>query len=189
MRKVTRQVAFDGGAAWDGQRADKVAGLFNGMAEGWSAGHVDEVRAMPVVDALRRGGTQLDGEWLEIGSGTGAGATALDGQVEQLVCCDLAAEMLAHAPAELAPRVHTDASRLPFADNRFDAVLMINMLLFPDEVARVLRPDGHLVWVNTLGDQTPIHLPPADVVEALPGSWSGLTANSGSGFWATLTRA
>lgn len=188
MRKVTRQVAFDGGAAWDGDRAVKVAGLFNGMAEGWSAGHVDDVRARPVVDALRRGGVRLDGAWLEIGSGTGAGALALEGHVADLVCCDLAKEMLAHAPADLAPRVQTDASRLPFGDDRFDAVLMINMLLFPHEVDRVLRPGGHLVWVNTLGDQTPIHLPPADVLAALPGSWSGVTANSGSGFWATFSR-
>ena len=189
MRKVTNQVAFDGSDAWDGARAGKIAGLFNDMADGWTAGHVSDVRARPVVDALDRGNVNVDGSWLEVGSGTGAGAKALQGRVNNLVCCDLAAEMLANAPAELAPRVHTDASCLPFADNQFDAVLMINMLLFPDEVARVLRPQGSLVWVNTLGDQTPIHLPPNDVAAALPGEWHGTTARAGSGFWATLSRA
>ncbi len=65
--------------------------------------------------------------------------------------------------------VRADASVLPFADDCFDAILLINMLLFPAEVDRLLRPDGVVVWVNTLDDQTPIHLPPADVLDALPG--------------------
>jgi len=63
------------------------------------------------------------------------------------------------------------------------------MLLFPGEVDRVLAPGGTVTWVNTLGDQTPIHLPPADVIEALPGVWEGVTANAGTGLWATLRRA
>ena len=65
---------------------------------------------------------------------------------------------------------------------------MINMLLFPHEVDRVLRPDGVIVWVNTLGDQTPIHLPPDDVVAMLPGEWDGRTARAGTGFWLTARR-
>jgi hypothetical protein len=44
------------------------------------------------------------------------------------------------------------------------------------------------VWVNTLGDQTPIHLPAGDVVAALPGAWSGRTARAGTGFWLTAER-
>ena len=65
---------------------------------------------------------------------------------------------------------------------------MINMLLFPHEVDRILRPGGAVVWVNTLGDQTPIHLPPDDVVTALPGDWVGRTARAGTGFWLTAQR-
>ena len=71
----------------------------------------------------------------------------------------------------------------------FDAVLMVNMLLFPSEVDRVLAPDGVVVWVNTRGDQTPIHLPPDDVATALPGEWTGVTARAGAGLWATLRRS
>jgi len=67
--------------------------------------------------------------------------------------------------------------------------LLINMLLFPAEVDRVLRPEGTLLWVNTLGDQTPIHLPAVDVLEALPGDWVGTTARAGTGFWLTAHRA
>jgi ubiquinone/menaquinone biosynthesis C-methylase UbiE len=77
---------------------------------------------------------------------------------------------------------------LPFHDRSFDAVVMINMLLFPHEVARVLRHAGTVLWVNTLGDQTPIHLPPDDVLTALPGTWTGRTAKAGTGFWLAATR-
>lgn len=108
-------------------------------------------------------------------------------RVTRLVCTDLSEQMLLHAP-DLAPRVRADASALPFADYHFNAILVINMLLFPSEIDRLLRSDGVLVWVNTLGDQTPIHLPPADVLGALPGQWSGITARAGTGFWLTARR-
>ncbi len=186
MRMLTRAVAL--GEPWTQDDADRVAALFDGMAEGWSADHVDDTKAAPVLDALDRGGVPIDGDWLELGSGTGAGTRLLSGVVGSLVATDLSAEMLRHAPGELAPRVHADASVLPFRTDAFDAVLMINMLLFPNEVERILRPGGSIVWVNTLGDQTPIHLPPDDVIRALPGSWSGYTARAGTGFWLSARR-
>jgi hypothetical protein len=88
----------------------------------------------------------------------------------------------------LAPRAQADASVLPFVGNAVDGILMINMILFPVEVDRVLRPGGTIVWVNTLGDQTPIHLPAADVLDALPGEWTGVTARAGTGFWLAARR-
>lgn len=186
MRKVTRQVAFEAG--WSGGRAKKVAELFDGMADGWGATHGDPVRLAPVRDGLRRGGFDLAGRWLELGSGTGSGTRVLAESVDRLIATDLSAGMLANAPADVAPRVQADASALPFTDDRFDNILMVNMLLFPDEVDRVLAPAGRLLWVNTLGDQTPIHLPPEDLVAALPGEWSGVTARSGTGFWVSVGR-
>lgn len=186
MRKVTRQVAFE--QTWSGERARKVADLFDGMAEGWGATHGDPVRLAPVRDGLQRGGFDTAGRWLELGSGTGSGTRVLAEAVERLVATDLSAGMLANAPAELAPQVRADASTLPFPDDRFDGILMVNMLLFPSEVDRVLAPGGRVFWVNTLGDQTPIHLPADDLVEALPGRWSGVTARSGTGFWVSLGR-
>ena len=101
---------------------------------------------------------------------------------------DLSYAMLAHAP-ERSPRVQADSSQLPLADDSADVVLMINMLLFPAEVDRVVRPHGHVVWVNTLGDQTPIHLTPAEVAAALPGDWVGVASHAGTGLWAVLHRA
>lgn len=185
MRRLTRAMAF--GEAWTAHDAARVADVFDGLAADWSANHVDATKAAPIEDALERGRVPLNGDWLEVGSGTGAGARVLTQQIDSLVCTDLSTEMLRHAP-DIAPRVRSDASALPFPDGCFDAVLLVNMLLFPTEIDRVLRPTGVVVWVNTLGDQTPIHLPPSDVLEALPGSWTGTTARAGTGFWLTARR-
>ncbi len=186
MRTVTREVAFERG--WSSGRARKVAELFDGLAPGWSATHGDPVRLAPVRDGLLRGDVERGGRWLELGSGTGNGTRILTELVDRAVAVDLSAEMLANAPAGPAPRVRADASSLPFPTGLFDGILMVNMLLFPEEVDRVLRPGGRLLWVNTLGDRTPIHLSPPELLDALPGSWSGLTARSGSGFWVSVAR-
>lgn len=186
IRKLTRAVAF--GKEWTREHAERMSTLFNELAPEWSSDHVDATKAAPVRDALERGGVPVAGSWLEVGSGTGAGARVLGGRVGSLVCTDLSAGMLSYAP-DLAPRAQSDASALPFTSDAFDAVLLINMLLFPNEIDRVLRPDGTVLWVNTLGDQTPIHLPAPDVLEALPGQWVGTTANAGTGFWLSARRA
>lgn len=185
MRKVTRQVAFEDG--WSSGRAAKVAELFDSMAAEWAERKVEPVKAAPVLDAVERGGVDRSGRWIELGSGGGAGAILLHDRVERLVSIDLSGEMLAHAP-DLAPKVQADASSLPLPDGCADTVLAINMLLFPAEVDRILAPGGALLWVNTLGDRTPIHLPPPDVVEVLPGEWEAVTARAGSGFWAVVRR-
>lgn len=187
MRAVTREVAFEAG--WSAGRARKVAELFDGLAEGWAATHGDPVRLAPIGDGLVRGEADLDGRWLELGSGTGNGTRVLAGKVDRIVATDLSAQMLANAPAEVAPLVRADASRLPYRAGQFDGILMVNMLLFPQEVDRVLAPEGRLLWVNTLGDRTPIHLSAQDLIEALPGVWTGTTARSGSGFWVAVSRA
>ena len=184
MRLLTRAKAS--GEAWSGAESERIQSVFDGLAAGWSEDHVDPIKAAPVIDAFERGGAPRDADWLELGSGTGAGARILTDRVRSLVCSDLSEQMLAHAP-DIAPRLRADASILPFGDDSFDAVLAINMLLFPREVARVLRPGGTLLWVNTLGDQTPIHLPAADVLDAMPGNWRGITARAGTGFWLTAT--
>jgi len=186
MRLLTRAKAF--GEPFTAADSERVQTVFNSMAADWSDAHVNPTKAAPVLDALDRGGVPHSGDWLEVGSGTGAGAQVLRGRVGSLVCTDLAFEMLRHAPTE-PPRARADASQLPFTDDQFDAVLLINMLLFPTEIDRVLRPDGTVVWVNTLGDQTPIHLPPDDVLDALPGHWTGTTATAGTGFWLTARRS
>ena len=176
------------GKTWQPHHAERMSTLFNEMAPEWSERNVDPIKAAPVLDAVDRGNLPLAGSWLELGSGTGAGARAISSHVAHLVCTDLSPGMLSYAP-DIAPRTLADASTLPFNADSFDAVLMINMLLFPTEVDRVLRPGGTVLWVNTLGDQTPIHLPAADVLTALPGEWHGTTADAGTGFWLAAQRA
>jgi len=185
MRLMTRAAAD--GEPWNADHSARVQQVFDGLAAGWTEAHVDPVKAAPIEDALDRGGVPLGGAWLEVGSGTGAGARVLHNRVASLVCTDLAAEMLRNAP-DLSPKVRSDAAMLPFPNDAFDAVLLINMLLFPREIDRVLRPDGAVLWINSLGDQTPIHLPPGDVLAALPSRWSGTTARAGTGFWLTARR-
>jgi len=186
IRLLTRSSAFDD--AWDEDSATRLTDVFDALAPEWSERQADPLKIAPVEDAISRGDAPIDGDWLEVGSGTGAGARILTPLVGSLICTDLSEQMLLHAP-DMAPRVRSDAARLPFAANTFDAVLLINMLLFPDEIDRVLRPNATVVWVNTLGDQTPIHLPPSDVLNALPGAWTGVTARAGTGFWLTARRS
>ncbi len=186
MRTLTRSIAL--GEPWTAEDARRVGETFDGLAPQWSERHVDPVKAAVVNDALERGDPPLDGLWLELGSGTGAGTRILHGRVREQISVDLSPSMLAHAPDGLAPKVRADSSALPFAADTADAILLINMLLFPAEVDRVLRPGGAVVWVNTLGDQTPIHLPPSDVERALPGDWTGVSSYAGTGLWCVLRR-
>ncbi len=187
MRKMTRRVAFE--REWDDRNVENVGRLFDELADGWAARADEEGRVASIADALDRGGAPLDGAWLELGSGTGMGTSVAAERVGSIVATDLSWEMLVRAPSDLAPRVRADAARLPFRQDQFDGLLLVNMLLFPAEADRVLRPDGALVWVNTVGDQTPIHLPPDDVLEALPGAWRGTAGRAGTGLWVVATRA
>jgi len=186
MRQVTRQVAFapDG---WTPERKAKVAELFDGLAPEWhtreTAGRYDALH-----DALDRGDVPTDGPTLELGSGTGLSTPLLAERFGNLVAGDLSREMLRLAPAEAAPRVQIDSSCLPFPDGALTVVLAINMLLFPKEMARVLAPGGVLVWVNTSGDRTPIHLPADDVVAAMGEGWTGTASEAGTGTWCVARR-
>ena len=184
MREVTETVAFD--AAWDFSRREKVRELFDGMAAEWSSRATLE-REASILDALDRGGLAGD-TVIELGSGTGLGTGHLIERFDDVVALDLSMAMLHHQP-DLAPKVQADASVLPFRDDAADLLVLVNMLLFPAEVDRVLRPGGGLLWINTLGHETPIHLSPEAVVEALPGSWTATAGRAGSGLWAAVQRA
>jgi SAM-dependent methyltransferase len=140
-----------------------------------------------VRDALARGGPFPTGPCLEPGAGTGSATPDLAAAFGRVVSLDLSAEMLALAPPTV-PRVRADSSALPVATGSVAVIALINMFLFPAEVDRVLAPDGVLVWVSTIGDATPIYLPPADVLAALPGEWDGVTADAGWGTWLTARR-
>jgi ubiquinone/menaquinone biosynthesis C-methylase UbiE len=186
MRINTRRTAFEPDY-WNDDVAAGVAKFFDDMAPVWDErSGVGEMA--PLVDALARGGV-FGPRCLEIGAGTGAGTRVLAEQFEQVIALDIAGEMLKHFHDVNADLVLADGARLPFAPASMDVVVLVNAFLFPAELDRVLAPEGAIVWMNSLAEYTPIHLPVEDVVAALPGTWSATTAEAGWGMWAVLRRA
>jgi SAM-dependent methyltransferase len=95
-------------------------------------------------------------------------------------------------PAELAGRVKfevADASALPFPDASFDLVVLMNMIPFFPELARVLAPDGTAVFAFSSGPGTPIYVPPQRLREELEplgfGGFEELATPPGTAFVAT----
>lgn len=187
MRSVTAAVAADP-HAWTAEVAGEVRARFDELAGEWHTrdrpGRLDAL-----VDALDRGEVDDGGLCLELGSGTGMATPLLAERFRRVVACDLSERMLALAPARAAPRLLADGARLPLRDGAVSVLVLVNALLFSAEAARVLAPGGVLVWVNTSGPATPIHLPAAEVVAALPGTWSGVASRTGDGTWAVVRRA
>lgn len=110
-------------------------------------------------------GVDLRGEVLELGSGSGAMAEELLAKFPsiRLTATDVDPAMVEAAARRLAPlgdRVEVrqaDATRLPFADGRFDAVVSFIMLHHTvqweqalGEATRVLRPGGHLAGYDVV---------------------------------------
>ncbi|HMJ74992.1 MAG TPA: methyltransferase domain-containing protein, partial [Iamia sp.] len=92
------------------------------------------------------------------------------------------------SPVGPAHRVLADGARLPVADASLDAVVLMNAFLFAPECARVLRPGGALVWVNSRGPETPIHLPAETVVAAVGGDWTATASEAGTATWCVALR-
>jgi SAM-dependent methyltransferase len=101
---------------------------------------------------------------LDVGTGTGAGAIAIAGRFPdaEVVGVDVAPSMLEEARRH-APAIRFeegDAARLPFGEGEFDLVAHANMIPFPDETKRVLRPGGWVVYAFSSGSETPIWIEP-----------------------------
>ena len=186
MRVVTRQVAFEPGG-WTAERRAKVADLFDGLAPSWHEHRNDPQRTAPLEDAYQRGDIPRGGVCLEVGSGDGQNTAFLAGHHDLVVAADLSIEMLRHAPAGVGARVRADTSATPLRGAAADVVVLVNALLFPAEMTRVAS--RAIVWVNTAGDLTPIHLGAEEVATALPGDWRGVASSAGWGTWAVFTRA
>lgn len=128
-----------------------------------AASYYDATRGFPPgvetdVAALiaQAGGLEAASRVLEIGVGTGRIALPLAEVAGTVAGVDLSVAMLAQLVAKRGDaRVHpsrADATRLPFPDACFDAVVAVHVFhLIPrwrdvlGEVARVLRPDGSLL--------------------------------------------
>lgn len=157
----------------------------------------DETRAASpsVLAPLREALAGAPGRRLaDIGGGTGNYALALRQEGWKPVVVDRSAEMLARAAAKGLATVEADAQALPFADESFDAVMMISMLhhvedrgLALSEARRILRPRGPLVLKGFTGEDAAslwildyfpssrawmeaTHPPRAAILDLLPGA-------------------
>jgi hypothetical protein len=191
MRIMTRRAAGLLEPAWDDTARDEVAAFFDGLAPEWHT-RTGPARDAVVADALDRGLTTsgvVGDVCVELGSGIGAYTPKLAGRWRRVLASEVSLEMLRRAPAGAGHPVLADGARLPLADGAADAVVLINCFLFPGEVDRLLSADGVVVWVNSSGGETPIHLPPEDVVAALPGAWAAVAGHAGLGLWCVARRA
>jgi ubiquinone/menaquinone biosynthesis C-methylase UbiE len=144
--------------------------FFDRLADGWDERVEPDSREH--LGALAASFDRLEGApptaALDIGTGTGAAALMIARRFPgaRVVGIDISPRMIDAArvkvPAELGERVEfsvADAGALPFGDDRFDLVVQISVPVFFDEIARVLRPGGHVAIVSSLGSRTPFHTP------------------------------
>ncbi len=191
MRLATRRAAGLDDGGWKGELRDEVKAYFDAMADEWHT-RTSPQRTAIVKDALTRGVAATGapaGLAVEVGSGIGTYSAVLSERFVAVVAIDLSLAMLRLAPAHPVFRVQADGSALPLHDRSAAAVVLINAFLFPSEVARVLAPDGVIVWVNSSGECTPIYLSPGDLLKALPGEWTGAASRAGEGHWCVLRRS
>ncbi len=146
-------------------------GFFDRSADGWDertgAGSVDHLAAL----AAATGRIDADPERaLDIGTGTGEAALFLAREYPRARVrgVDLSAEMirLAKAKVGLDPEGRiafkvADAAALPYGEDSFDLITQVNMPPFFAEIARLLRPGGHVVIAASSGDSIPFYTPPA----------------------------
>ncbi|CAN5514829.1 hypothetical protein BH23ACT9_BH23ACT9_13410 [soil metagenome] len=187
MRIVTHAAAAEVGA-WSGDTPRQVQATFDQLAGEWHTRHTPG-RLAALADALDRGGPlPAHGTWLELGAGDGWASADLAARAPRLVAMDLSARMLAASPDDGVPRMQADAACLPLDDHSLAVAVLINMLLFPTELDRVIAPGGALVWMSSRGPATPIYLAPEQVAAAMPGRWGGVAGQHGTATWAVLRR-
>jgi ubiquinone/menaquinone biosynthesis C-methylase UbiE len=130
---------------------------------------------------------------LDLGTGTGAGAVVLARRFPDadVVGADLSPAMIEQAtgnlPDELAGRVRfecADGARLPYPNGQFDLVVLLNMIPFYEELARVTARGGTVAICFSRGPQTPIHVPEKRLRTALAehgfGGFHEVTAGEGT---------
>jgi SAM-dependent methyltransferase len=136
--------------------------IFDRIAPQW-----DAVASPGRITALEAALERVPGEpraALDLGTGTGDAATAVARRWPgtDVLGVDASPAMVAEARRK-APELRFevgDARRLDLPDAAFDLVTLNNMIPFFDELARLVRPGGHLVIAFTWGAETPIYVAP-----------------------------
>jgi ArsR family transcriptional regulator len=138
-------------AARSGSWADSVAGQ---MERHYSPGRTWEGAARALV------GLAVLGDVLDVASGDGALAELVAPRARSVTCLDASARVVSAGSRRLehSPNVRFsvgDMHVLPFPDERFDQLMLVNSLSYAEqpervvrEAARVLRPGGGLVAVT-----------------------------------------
>lgn len=139
----------------------------------------------PVAAALRNVGRVRVA--FEVGAGSGQASALLAAHADVVVVSDASFEMLERADRAF-PEVVADVRRLPLRDASADLVLGVNAPLDAREVARVVAPDGVVVWASSFGDDTPLYVSPEDLVERLGDGWRGVAGRAGHGDWCVARR-
>lgn len=122
----------------------------------------------PDLDALRAEAQRLGGgRALDLGTGTGHTALAVAAHATEVVGVDLTPAMLEQARELAAERGAAnvrfevgDAAALPYADGSFDLVTcrvcahhFVDARAALREVARVLRPGGAVLWIDSVAPE------------------------------------
>ena len=138
--------------------------MFDRIAPSWAAMRAQDAME-PLVAALVRL-PEPPRRVLDIGTGTGMAAIAIARRFPdaEVLGVDVAARMIDEArrlaPADVAGRVSfevADASRMSAAD-RYDLVVLANMIPFFDELSRLVTPGGRVVFTFSRGPETPIYV-------------------------------
>jgi ubiquinone/menaquinone biosynthesis C-methylase UbiE len=144
--------------------------FFSERASGWDArtGAGGNEHLMPLAAAVLHVDRAPE-RILDVGCGTGEGTLFLAREFPQARVrgVDISEEMVHAAVAKvgLDPEGRIafklgDAAALPFPDDYFDLVALLNMPPFFDELARVLRPGGHAIVAASWGPATPFYTRP-----------------------------
>jgi ubiquinone/menaquinone biosynthesis C-methylase UbiE len=172
--------------------AEEVKKLFDEKAGDWSTTRNIPTRGVPVLDALERG--EVHGKRVvDLGAGTGLATQLLVNNFESVVAVDISKEMLKNSVTPETSQVCADGYCLPFASNSIDVFLVMNMILFPNEIERCLKDKGFLVWISSRGPETPIYLPPEEVIDLMSSnsevSWFGVSSHALEGSWLVARRS
>lgn len=145
--------------------------FFSERASGWDerTGAGSPEHLAPLAAAVLHVGRPPE-RILDVGCGTGEGTLFLAREFPQARVrgVDISAEMIRSALAKvgLDPEGRIafkvgDAASLPYPDDSFDLVAQLNMPPFFAEMARVLRPGGHVIVAASWGPETPFYTRPA----------------------------
>lgn len=137
--------------------------MFDRLAPHWDESRVTERYLAPLgaaLDAVNGSPRRI----LDVGTGTGAAARVAGGRWPdaEVLGVDMSPGMIEEARARSGANQRYevgDASALPVADSSIDLVVMVNMIPFFDELARVLAPGGSLALAYSSGPNTPIWVP------------------------------